>query len=125
MSDLTGDPRRSGPRDEDDLALANLEARPAVARTQTALPVAVVALALTLAGVGVFLAMNARRVAKEEPAITTPIAAGPQAAISPPPLGRASVPPVSRSARKSSTSSPLPTISTPLGEPLRSTCLFS
>ena len=86
MSDLTGDPRRTGPRDEDDLTLADLEARPAVARAQTALPVAVVALALTLAGAGVFLAMNARRVAKEEPAITTPIAAVPQAAISPPPL---------------------------------------
>ena len=85
MSDLTGDPRRGGPRDEDDLALANLEARPAVARAQTALPVAVVVLALVVVGGGVFLAMNARRVAKEEPAITTPIAAGPQIASSAPP----------------------------------------
>ncbi|MEO6339435.1 MAG: type IV secretion system protein VirB10 [Caulobacteraceae bacterium] len=85
MSDLTGDPRRGGPREtDDDLALASLESRPAVARGPTALPIAVVALALTVAGVGVFVAMSAQRVAKEEPAITTPLAAGPQIAAAPP-----------------------------------------
>src|SRR3954470_16093320 len=85
MSDLTGDPRRTGPGEtDDDLALASLEARPAVARAATALPIAVVALVLFVAGVGVFMAMSARRVAREEPALTEPLRAGPQIAAAPP-----------------------------------------
>ena len=78
------DPRTLGVGTADDLAWANAEVRPLVARQGAALPTAVVALFVALLGFGAFMWMSGQRTARQETPITAPVANAPQAAAAEP-----------------------------------------
>ncbi|OYX35537.1 MAG: hypothetical protein B7Y99_03235 [Caulobacterales bacterium 32-69-10] len=80
------DPRTLGIGPPDDLAFANAEAGPVVARQSGALPTAFVALAVVLLGFLAFMWMSGQRTQREATPITAPVANAPQMAAGPPPV---------------------------------------
>ncbi len=80
------DPRTLGIGPADDLAYANAEAGPAVARQGGALPAAFVALAIALLGFLAFMWMSSQRTQRDQAPITEPVANAPQVAAAPPPV---------------------------------------
>lgn len=79
------DPRTLGIGPSEDLAFANAEAGPVVARQNGALPTAFVALAVVLLGFLAFMFMSSQRTQREVAPITAPVANAPQVAAAPPP----------------------------------------